>query len=179
MSRVSSTSAGFTLVEIMIVISMIAILLSIGLFPYSYYMERARVEKTVDKISQEWIIAHQNIRGWLLHEGSGSHAHMYVDMRVGDWFVTFSTSTGGTSTKKEYKKYTFDSTIEILWFSGGIDPNSTSLTYHITPPFATGAFSTGSTLESYITGAIMTVWYPGATPESRRSRDILLRQYFD
>jgi prepilin-type N-terminal cleavage/methylation domain-containing protein len=59
----SRKSSGFTLVEIMIVISMIAILLSIGLFPYSYYMERARVEKTVDKISQEWIIAHQNIRG--------------------------------------------------------------------------------------------------------------------
>jgi prepilin-type N-terminal cleavage/methylation domain-containing protein len=55
--------SGFTLIEIMIVISMIAILLSTGIFPYSYYMERARVEKTVDKISQEWIIAHQNIRG--------------------------------------------------------------------------------------------------------------------
>jgi hypothetical protein len=141
-------------------------------------MERARVEKTVDKISQEWIIAHQNIRGWLLHEWTGSHAHMYVDMRKWDRFITFSTSTWGLSTKKVYKKYAFDSTIEILGFSGGIDPNSTSLAYHITPPFATGAFSTGS-IESYVTGAIVTIWYPGATPESRRSRDILLRQYFD
>ena len=47
----------------MIVIAMILILLGSGLYPYSYYMERARAEKTMDKVSQEWILAHEAIRG--------------------------------------------------------------------------------------------------------------------
>lgn len=55
-------SSGFTLIELMIVIAMMAILIGSGIFPYAYYMDRARVEKTIDTISQEWIIAHQKIK---------------------------------------------------------------------------------------------------------------------
>ncbi len=177
LSRISRV--WFTLFEIMIVIAMILILLGSGLYPYSYYMERARAEKTMDKISQEWILAHQAIRGWLLHEGTGSHAHMYIQMKKWSWAIIYSTSTGGTSPKVEYRKYTFDPPIQILGFTGSIDATTADLVYHISPPFATGAFSTGTSLESYLSGVILTIGYPGATRESRRARDILLRPYFD
>ncbi len=163
----------------MIVISMIALLLGSGIFPYMYYMDRARVEKTIDAISQEWIIAHQNIRWWLLHEGTGSHAHMYIEINEWSGSITLSTSTGWSSTKKEYKKYVFDAKIKILELTGSITAITTNLTYHISPPFATGAFSTWGTDESYMTGVIITLWYPGASRESRRARDMLLRPYFD
>lgn len=53
---------GFTLIELMIVISVIVILTSIGFFPFSYYLERARVEKNIDSLSQEWLILHEDIR---------------------------------------------------------------------------------------------------------------------
>ena len=163
----------------MIVISMIALLLWSGIFPYMYYMDRARVEKTIDAISQEWIMAHQNIRWGLLHEGTWSHAHMYIDMKEWDGFITLSTSTGGSSMKKVYKKYVFDKNITILELTGSIDAATTDLIYHISPPFATGAFSTGVTMESYMTWVILTIGYPGASRDSRRARDMLLRPYFD
>lgn len=173
------TSRGFTLVELMIVIAMIALLLWSGIFPYSFYMERARVEKTLDKISQEWIIAHQDIRGWLLHEWTWSHAHMYVQAKEGDNFITFFTSTGWMSAKKEYKKYTFESKIQILELTGSIDSSSTEIIYHISPPFATGSFSTGWIDESFMTWVILTIGYPWASRESRRARDMMLHPYFD
>ena len=53
--------------------------------------------------------------------------------------------------KKVYKKYVFDKNITILELTGSIDAATTDLIYHISPPFATGAFSTGVTMESYMT----------------------------
>lgn len=158
---------------------MIAILLWSGIFPYMYYMDRARVEKTIDSISQEWIIAHQNIRWGLLHEWTGSHAHMYIEMKEWDGFITFSTSTGWTSTKKELKKYVFDKNIQILELTGSIDAATTNIMYHISPPFATGAFSTGGLSEVSFSGVILTIGYPGASRESRRARDMIIRPYFN
>lgn len=179
MVRFFHSSRGFTLFELMIVMSMIALLLWSGIFPYMYYMDRARVEKTIDTISQEWIIAHQNIRWGLLHEGSGSHAHMYIEIKEWDGFITFSTSTGWSSTKKEFKRYVFDPNIKILELTGSIDTATTDLIYHISPPFATGAFFTGGLSEVTMTGVILTVGYPGASRDSRRARDMILRPYFD
>ncbi len=175
----ANSSRGFTLFELMIVMSMIALLLWSGIFPYMYYMDRARVEKTIDAISQEWIIAHQNIRWGLLHEWTGSHAHMYIEMKEWDGFITLSTSTGGSSMKKVYKKYAFDKNISILELTGSIDATTTDLIYHISPPFATGAFSTWGMIESSMTWVILTVGYLGASRDSRRARDMLLRPYFD
>ncbi len=174
-----SPSGWFTLIEIMIVIAMILIILSTSIFPFAYYMERARVEKTTDKIAGEWIITHQDIRGWRLHDGI-SHAYAEIEMNVWNNFITYSTYTGSTSTRVEYKKYTFDRSITILGFTGIIDPMMTQLRYRIAPPYATGVFSSwSSSPELYLSGVIMTVGYSGATRESGRARDILLRPYFD
>lgn len=68
---------GFTLIELMIVISIIISLLAIGFFPYSYYMERAQVESTVDMISQEWILAHRAVRNGLLYD-TDHHANLEI-----------------------------------------------------------------------------------------------------
>jgi len=54
--------AGFTLVEMMIVIAIISILFTISLLPYGYYIERANLEKSTDMIGQEWILGHKDIR---------------------------------------------------------------------------------------------------------------------
>jgi prepilin-type N-terminal cleavage/methylation domain-containing protein len=57
-----NTTSGFTLVEMMIVISIIVILLGIAMFPYRYYMQRGYVERAADGIAQEWVLAHRAIR---------------------------------------------------------------------------------------------------------------------
>ncbi len=54
----------------MIVISMIMILMSIGMIPYGYYMDRAQVEKTIDGVTQEWVIAHNNVRNGILYDAN-------------------------------------------------------------------------------------------------------------
>lgn len=69
--------SGFTLVEIMIVITLVVILMGIALFPYDYYMDRSRVEKNIDMVAQEWILAHNDIKNGLLYDAS-SHAHLYL-----------------------------------------------------------------------------------------------------
>jgi hypothetical protein len=106
-------------------------------------MERAKTEKAIDGITGEWIMAHQDVRGGILHDGGPSHAHIFIEMNTGDNFITLSTATGVLGPKKEYKKYTFDRGIEILEFTGSIMDSPTTLIYHMTPPFATGSFSTG------------------------------------
>lgn len=52
----------------MIVIAMIMILMSIGMVPYGYYMDRAQVEKTIDGITQEWVLAHNSVRNGILYD---------------------------------------------------------------------------------------------------------------
>jgi hypothetical protein len=178
MYTLKNTSA-FTLIELMIVIAMVIILVWASIFPYTYYMDRARVEKTIDAISQEWVIAHQKIRGWFLAPGTTSHAHIYVDIIKGGNSLIFSTSTGELASRKSYKTYTFDKHITILSMSGAFDPMLGSLVYHIAPPLAQSTFFTGAVDEWYLTGIILTLGYPGAIPGSGRARDILLRPYFD
>lgn len=57
-----NNTSGFTLVEMMIVISIIVILLGIAMFPYRYYMQRGYTERAADGIAQEWVLAHRAIR---------------------------------------------------------------------------------------------------------------------
>ena len=57
-----NTTSGFTLVEMMVVISIIVILLGIAMFPYKYYMQRGYAERAADGIAQEWVLAHKAIR---------------------------------------------------------------------------------------------------------------------
>lgn len=81
-------------------------------------------------------------------------------------------STGSTSEKKLYKTLTLESKIIITEFSGSGLTDITELKYTISPPYATGAFAPSAS------GVILSVGYPGATKESRRVRDILLRPYY-
>lgn len=51
--------------ELMIVMAIIGILMTFGLLPYKDYMDRAELSNNIDTISQEWILAHKEIRNWL------------------------------------------------------------------------------------------------------------------
>lgn len=57
-----SRKSGFTLMELMIVMAIIGILMIFGLLPYKDYMDRAELSNNIDTISQEWILAHKEIR---------------------------------------------------------------------------------------------------------------------
>lgn len=58
----SISRRGFTLIELVTVMGIIVFLFSMITFPYSYYMDRALVERTLDTLGQEWILAHKEIR---------------------------------------------------------------------------------------------------------------------
>jgi prepilin-type N-terminal cleavage/methylation domain-containing protein len=106
-------TSGFTLIEIMIVIAMIVILLGTSIFPYSYYMKRARLEKTLDAVSAEWIIAHQDIRSGKLHP-STKHASWIIDIKQGATTLDFYLTTGSTYIGSLERKLSFESGIQVL-----------------------------------------------------------------
>ena len=110
-------TSGFTLVEIMIVLSMFLILFSISLFPYNFYMDRARVENSMDTIRQEWILTHQSIKNGLLYDSS-SHAHAYISLEKGKKVMDIYTSNGAMGPRKLYKSIPFEGSVEVLDFSG-------------------------------------------------------------
>lgn len=53
---------GFTMAELMIVIAIIGIIMGIGILPYGEYMRQATLSSNVDIITQEWILAHKEVR---------------------------------------------------------------------------------------------------------------------
>lgn len=157
----------------MIVISIIMSLLAIGFFPYSYYMERARLETNVDMISQEWVLSHREVQNGLLYDNE-HHASLEFTFEKGKGSILLMLSTWSMSERKGYKTLTLDTNITIQGFSGTNLPVDTdTLTYTISPPYGTGSFTPSAS------GVILTIGYPGGTRESRRTRDILLRPYFD
>ena len=62
MKSIHKLTSGFTLIEMIVVISIIMILLAISMFPYRFYMQRAYTERAADGLAQEWILAHKAIR---------------------------------------------------------------------------------------------------------------------
>lgn len=161
----------------MIVMTMIAILFGIALFPYNYYMDRARVEKNIDHLAQEWILAHNDIRNGYLYD-TESHAHFYLHFPLGAEKVDIYMSTWGMSPQKYLRSVPFDKGIGIRWFSGiTLGDSSTGVVYHIAPPLAEWLYSTGAT-ELSLTGIHMTLGYDGAPLETGRARQVLLRPYY-
>ncbi len=160
----------------MIIISMIMILMGITMFPYSYYMDRSRVEKESDMLSQEWILAHSDVKNGILYDGI-SHAHLYFSFHTGSSTIDVTLSTGGTSPEKIYKTIYLEKGIEIQSMSGLNLGKTSTLTYHIAPPYGIGRFSTGWG-EFDHTGILLRFGYRWATLESGRSRQILLRPYY-
>lgn len=72
-----TSRAGFTLVEILVVIAIILALLGVGMFPYRYYIERGYVEKAADGVAQEWVLAHKSVRNGVLFDVN-KHAHILM-----------------------------------------------------------------------------------------------------
>jgi prepilin-type N-terminal cleavage/methylation domain-containing protein len=77
MYKISSSSRGFTLIEMMIVISIIITLIMLVGYPYSYYMERGYVERVGDSIAQNWILAHKDIRNGKIFD-TAKNANMLI-----------------------------------------------------------------------------------------------------
>ncbi|MBP9811954.1 prepilin-type N-terminal cleavage/methylation domain-containing protein [Candidatus Gracilibacteria bacterium] len=173
---------GFTLVELMIVITIIVTLTGIGFFPFSYYLERARVEKNTDNLAQEWLILHEDIRNGLLYDSLdpiSQHAHLFATMKKDDNFIDIEVATGSSEPKKFYKRITLDKPLRILSFSGGAN-GANQVIYHLTPPFATGAYSVDANPPTSIsTGIIIEIGYQNATLSSGRAKQILLRPRYN
>lgn len=165
-----------------IVITMIGILLSIGTIPYNYYMDRSRVERTIDQIAQEWVLAHNSVKNGVLTSDKNHNAHLYIELEKWSRSIKIESSTGGNLPRSPYKMIPLDSNIEIQSFSGITLGSATGITYEISPPYGTGMFFTGSIGDNpsfWSTGVTMIIGYPGATEESGRARKILLRPYYD
>lgn len=180
----------FTLIEMMIVISIVIVLFSVSIFPYSYYMQRAYVERTIDSIGQEWVIAHKDVRNGKMFD-TNKHANLIlVFEKWREWIrqyllsgTTIPTmgelvSPSSNSNLREISPVIFDSNIQILSFSWSNQHflNDRILAYIIEAPYGRWQFFTGSQLFSS-TGIFLTIWYTGSTLESGRARKILLRPY--
>ncbi len=183
-----NNSSGFTLIEIMIVLSIVMILWGLSLFPYGYQLQRWYVERASDWIAQEWIIAHRAIRWWLEFDSTkGNHAHyLFVfekwKSEIDSYLLSGSIVPDINSLPtdpniiRKYKTFSMGKEVKILGFSGSLINVGNKIWYLITPPNGEGAFFTGSTLFT-LTGGEITIWYPGAGLYSGRIRTILLRPY--
>ncbi len=80
--------------EMIIVITIIGILMSIVTLPYNYYMDRSRVERTIDSIAQEWMLAHNNVRNGVLTVAKDHNAYLFVELEKGKDGITLWSSTG-------------------------------------------------------------------------------------
>lgn len=190
MSQFSLTSyrnQGFTLIEMMIVIAIIMTLLGLVLFPYSYYMQRAYVENSIDIIWQKWILAHKDIRNgkWFDESTSANKilifqkwSHEVTQYLLSGSSIPSITEFDTSADIKSEHSILLESTIEILWFSGfGITDEDNWLGYSILAPSWEGQFFTGSLVPFSSTGVVLTVWYADAEIASGRAREILLRPY--
>jgi prepilin-type N-terminal cleavage/methylation domain-containing protein len=187
-------TSGFTLVEMIIVISIIMILLGIGMFPYKYYMQRGYTERAADGIAQEWILAHKAIRSGLEFDPlADKHAHLFFVFEKGkseiqsyllSWsvdqaaFVLPDLTNLTNSNIQKYKTFSMENGVEILNFTGSLSNIGNKFGYMKSPPFGDGVFFTGSVVPwTVMTGARITIGYQGATMNTGRTREILLRTY--
>lgn len=181
-------SSGFTLVELMIVLTIIMILWGLSLFPYGYYLQRWYIERAGDWIAQEWIIAHRAIRWWIEFDPiTGNHARFLfvfekwtseIESYLLSWSLIPDINTLPTNPNiiKKYKTFSMEKGIKILGFSGSLIAMGNKIGYLITPPNGEGSFFTGSSLLT-LTWWEIVIWYPGATLYGGRMRSILLRPY--
>lgn len=180
-----TSGKGFTLIEMMIVITIILSLVGLVLFPYSYYMERAYVERSIDEVGQNWILAHKEIRNGKIFSGSKNANTLLIfekgSHEIKKYFLSWNTIPDPIETSTDIisaNSIILDSQIEILSFSGAwISESDTKVGYLIMAPFATGAFFTGSNSPFSSTGIFLTIGYTGAELTAGRARQILLRPY--
>lgn len=182
-------TSGFTLIEIIVVMTIMMILLGIWLFPYGYYMQRAYTERAADGIAQEWVLAHKAIRSGIEFDPiANTHANLFFVFKkwaseIDSYLLSGSTLPDITSLPtnpnilRKYKTLYMENGVKILDFSGSIIGSWDNIWYIISPPNGDGVFFTG-TINSYIlTGASIIVGFPWASLNTGRSREILLWTY--
>jgi prepilin-type N-terminal cleavage/methylation domain-containing protein len=189
---------GFTLIEMMIVISIIVILLGIAMFPYRYYMQRWYTERAADGIAQEWVLAHRAIRWGLQFDpvARNKHARLFFVFQTGAATVESYLLSGSTDLATfalpdivpssfpdtsnpdiiHYKTLTLDDGVEILGFTGSLYGSGERIGYMISPPYGDGIFFDWSSSGS-LDDARVIVGYPGADTITGRAREVLLRTY--
>lgn len=174
--------------ELMIVMAIIGILMTFGLLPYKDYMDRAELSNNIDTISQEWILAHKEIRNWLENsfwtqakkhsaiifefEKSSTKIKKYeVDFdevsENKDWKNIFKNSINirnilsDNSKIKKYKEINFSKNIEIKEnFEKNFDKK---IFYVIIPPFAWWKFFDETWVEKNFVNPKIQIGYQNAT----------------
>ncbi len=81
MKKQQLSHKGFTLIELMLVISIIVFLIALSAFPYVYSMKRSYVEKSRDTLGQEWILAHKAVKNGKLFD-TEKHANILLVFRA-------------------------------------------------------------------------------------------------
>ena len=192
------STSWFTLIEMMIVISIIVILLGIAMFPYKYYMQRGYTERAADGIAQEWVLAHKAIRwGLRFYPLAPKHARLFFVFQTGSTTVDSYLLSGSIDAATfvlpdissspfpdmsnpniiKYKTLTLDDGVEILGFSGSLFGSGSRVGYLISPPYGNGIFFTSPTQSGSLDDARIIVGYPWADTITGRARDLLLRTY--
>lgn len=141
---------GFTLVELMIVLTIIGILMGISIFPFGEMMQRARLSNSIDLVAQEWILAHKEVRnGKEFSKDDNTHAteifefetgknevkkYLYKTKAVDDKVqqITATDFANSANLNPEVKKIPLENNIKILSLDGITNPTSNP-TKHFTP----------------------------------------------
>ena len=196
MFNIQEKHSWFTLVEIMIVVTIIMILFGMSILPYGYYMDRAYLERTTDAIGQEWILSHKQVRNGISF--TSGNANTIFIFEKWSWEIKRYRTTSGTDTllspfpEKSCREnltssdiacvdtpIVLDKNILILGFSGGSVDLAWEdfLGYTIFAPSASGGFFTGSRLFSPDTWVSLTIGYTLSDIDGPRSRHMLLTPY--
>lgn len=174
--------------ELMIVMAIIGILMTFGLLPYKDYMDRAELSNNIDTISQEWILAHKEIRNWLENSfwtEAKKHSAIIFEFKkweskikkyevdfdevseIKDWKNIFKNSIDiknlvSDKTKiKKYKEINFSKNIEIKEnFEKNFDKK---IFYILIPPFAQWKFFDENWAEKNFVNPKIQIGYQNAT----------------
>lgn len=170
----------------MIVIMVIAILLWLWVLPYRYYIDRGYTEKAADIVAQEWVLAHKAVRNGILFD-QDKHAHIVMIFEKGSnkiqeyllsWSQVEIESISSNPNIKPYRTTIMDGGVKLQYFTGWLSWDDEMVGYIISPPFASGAFFTGSSDTSVsLMDASITVGHDGAQLDGNRMRKILLRPH--